>query len=118
MFFVSCFALAVFITICIVLWVKNERDFFTIMLIPTILTLSFVILLSPCNGTVIDVSKVLDSNNVVATEKDGKIEITPAFNYYILIETDGGDRFIIQVDDFNGKIGDKYTCSSWEKFNQ
>lgn len=117
MFIVSCFVLAVCITISIVLWIKGEHDFFAVMLMPTILTLMPVILLAPCKGTVIDTTKVLDSNKVIATEKDDKIEITPAFNHYILIESNSGGRFIIQVDDFDGEVGDTYTYSLWQRFN-
>lgn len=117
MFIVSCFILSVFITICIVLWIKNERDFFAVMLIPTILTLLQVILLTPFKGTVVDTIKVLDSNKVIATEKDDKIEITPAFKHYILIEGNSGSRFIIQVKDFNGEVGDTYTYSLWQRFD-
>lgn len=118
MFIVSCFVLAVFITICIVLWIKGEYDFFAVMLMPTLLTLIFVILLAPFKGTVVDTTKVLDSNKVIATEKDDKIEITPAFKHYILIENNNGGRFIIQVDDFNGKVGDTYTYTLWQKFDK
>lgn len=116
MFVVSSFVLAVFITICIVLWIKDERDFFALMLMPTLLTLIFVILLTPIKGTVIDTIKVMDSNKVIATEKDDKIEITPAFKHYILIEGNSGGRFIIQVDDFDGEVGDTYTYSLWQRF--
>ena len=118
MFLVSCFVLAVFITICIVFWIKDERDFCAVMLMPTILALLFVILLTPFKGTVINVSKVLDSNKVIATEKDDKIEITPAFNHYILIENNSGGRFIIQVDDFDGEVGDIYTYTLWQRFDK
>lgn len=118
MFIVSCFVFAVFITICIVLWIKGEHDFFALMLMPTLLTLISVILLAPLKGTVVDVSKILDSNKVIATEKDGKIEITPAFNHYILIESNSGGRFIIQVDDFDGEVGDTYTYTLWQKFDK
>lgn len=118
MFICSCFVFAVFITICIVLWIKNERDFFALMLMPTVLTLILVILLTPLKGTVVDTMKVLDSNKVVATEKDDKIEITPAFNHYILIEGNSGGRFIIQVDDFDGEVGDTYTYTLWQRFDQ
>ena len=119
MFLVSCFVLTVFITICIVFWIKNERDYLiAIMLMPTVLTLMLVILLAPFKGTVVDTMKVLDSNKVVTTEKDDKIEITPAFNHYILIENNSGGRFIIQVDDFDGEVGDTYTYTLWQRFNQ
>lgn len=119
MFLISGFILAVLITICIVLWIKNERDYlFAVMLMPTILTLFLVILLTPFKGTVIDTNKILDSNKVIATEKDDKIEITPAFNYYILIESNSGGRFIIQVDDFDGEVGDTYTYTLWQRFDQ
>ena len=118
MFVVSCFVLSIFITICVVLWIKGERDFFALMIMPTILTLIFVILLTPLKGTVIDTIKVLDSNKVIATEKDNKIEITPVFNHYILIESNSGGRFIIQVDDFDGEVGDTYTYSLWQRFDQ
>lgn len=118
MFLVSCFVLAVFITICIVLWIKGEHDFFAVMLMPTLLTLIFVILLTPIKGTVIDTIKVFDSNKIIATEKDDKIEITPAFNHYILIEGNSGGRFIIQVDDFDGEVGDTYTYTLWQKFDK
>lgn len=118
MFVVSCFVLSIFITICIVLWIKDGRDFFAIMLMPTILTLFLVILLTPFKGTVIDTNKILDSNKVIAIEKDDKIEITPAFNYYILIESNSGGRFIIQVDDFDGEVGDTYTYTLWQKFDK
>lgn len=118
MFIVGCFVLSVFITICIVLWIKREYDFFGVMLMPTLLTLIFVILVVPLKGTVIDTTKVLDSNKVIATEKDGKIEITPAFNHYILIESNSGGRFIIQVDDFDGEVGDTYTYTLWQRFDK
>lgn len=118
MFVVSCFILAVFITICIVLLVKNEHYLFGLTLIPTIFTLLIVILLTPSKGTVVDVSKILDSNKIITTEKDGKIEITPAFNHYILIESNSGGRFIIQVDDFDGEVGDTYTYTLWQKFDK
>lgn len=118
MFLVSCFVLAICLTTCIVLWIKNEHDFVAVMLIPTVLTLIPVILLAPFKGTVVDTMKILDSNKVIATEKDDKIEITPAFNYYILIEGNSGGRFIIQVDDFDGEVGDTYTYSLWQRFNQ
>lgn len=119
MFLVSCFVFAVFITICIVLWIKNERDYLiAIMLMPTVLTFILLILVAPFKGTVVDTTKILDSNKVIATEKDDKIEITPAFKHYILIENNSGGRFIIQVDDFNGEVGDTYTYSLWQRFDQ
>ena len=34
------------------------------------------------------------------------------------IENSGGGRFIIQVDDFNGEVGDTYTYSLWQRFDQ
>lgn len=117
MFLVSCFVLAICLTMCIVFWIKNERDFIAVMLIPTVLTLMTVILLAPLKGTVVDTMKILDSNKVIATEKDDKIEITPAFNYYILIENNSGGRFIVQVDDFDGEVGDTYTYSLWQRFD-
>lgn len=118
MFLVSCFMFAILITTCIVLLMKNEYYLFGLTLIPTIFTLLIVILLAPFKGTVVDTIKILDSNKVVATEKDDKIEITPDFNYYILIESNSGGRFIIQVDDFDGEVGDTYTYTLLQRLDQ
>ena len=91
--------------------VKKEYNFVAVMLIPTILTIIFTILLVPVNGTVIDVNKIISNDNVTVIEKGGKLEITPAFTYYILVETDSGNHYITQVDrEIN--IGDTYT-SPW-----
>lgn len=111
MFVFNCVALSIFMSITLVLFIKKEYSFCKLMLIPTILTIIFTILLVPVNGTVIDVNKIMSNDNVTVIEKGGKLEITPAFTYYILVETDSGNHYITQVDrEIN--IGDTYT-SPW-----
>lgn len=111
MFICSCVILSIFMTIILILVVKKEYSFVVLTLIPTILTIIFTVLLIPVSGTVIDMNKIISNDNVTVTEKGGKLEITPAFTYYILIETRGGNYYIAQVDrEIN--IGDTYT-SSW-----
>ena len=44
-------------------------------------------------------------------EKGGKLEITPAFTYYILVETRSGNHYIEEVD-YEINVGDTYT-SPW-----
>ena len=111
MFICSCVALSIFMIITLMLVVKKEYNFVAVMLIPTILTIIFTILLVPVNGTVIDMNKIMSNDNATVIEKGGKLEITPAFTYYILVETDSGNHYITQVDrEIN--IGDTYT-SPW-----
>lgn len=111
MFICSCVALSIFMIITLMLVVKKEYNFVAVMLIPTILTIIFTILLVPVNGTVIDMNKIMSNDNATVIEKGGKLEITPAFTYYILVETGSGNHYITQVDrEIN--IGDTYT-SPW-----
>lgn len=116
MFICSCVALSIFMIITLMLVVKKEYNFVAVMLIPTILTIIFTILLVPVNGTVIDVNKIMSNDNVTVIEKGGKLEITPAFTYYILVETDSGNHYITQVDrEIN--IGDTYTSPWYDTFD-
>ena len=117
MFICSCVVLSIFMTITLILVVKKEYDFFALMLMPTILTIIFTVLLIPVSGTVIDINKIISNDNVIVIEKGGKLEITPAFTYYILVETDSGNHYITQVDrEIN--IGDTYTCPLHETFSK
>lgn len=111
MFICSCVALSIFIIITLILVVKKEYNFVAVMLIPTILTIIFTTLLIPIEGTVIDMNKIISNDNVTVTEKGGKLEITPAFTYYILVETRGGNHYIEEVD-YEINVGDTYT-SPW-----
>ena len=111
MFIYSCVALSIFITIILILVVKKQYDFVVLMLMPTILAIIFTILLVPVNGTVIDVNKIISNDNVTVIEKGGKLEITPAFTYYILVETRSGNHYIEEVD-YEINVGDTYT-SPW-----
>ena len=116
MFICSCVVLSIFMTITLVLFIKKEYDFFALMLMPTILTIISTVLLIPIKGTVIDVNKIMPNDDITVTEKGGKLEITPAFTYYILVETDSGNHYIAQVDrEIN--IGDIYTCPLHETFD-
>ena len=116
MFICSCVALSIFITIILIFVVKKQYDFVVLMLMPTILAIIFTTLLAPVKGTVIDVDKIMSNDNVTVIEKGGKLEITPAFTYYILVETDSGNHYITQVDrEIN--IGDTYTCPLHETFD-
>ena len=47
MFICSCMVLSIFMTITLVLFIKKEYDFFALMLMPTILTIIFTVLLIP-----------------------------------------------------------------------
>ena len=111
MFICSCMVLSIFMTITLVLFIKKEYDFFALMLMPTILTIIFTVLLIPISGTVIDINKIISNDNVTVTEKGGKLEITPAYTYYILVETRSGNHYIEEVD-YEINIGDTYT-SPW-----
>ena len=116
MFICSCVALSIFITIALIFFIKKIYDFVVLMLMPIMLTILFVIFLVPIKGTVIDVNKIISNDNVTVIEKGGKLEITPAFTYYILVETDSGNHYIAQVDrEIN--IGDTYTCPLHETFD-
>ena len=117
MFICSCFALSIFMTITLILVVKKEYDFFALMLMPTILTIISTTLLIPIKGTVIDMSKIISNDNVTVTEKGGKLEITPAFTYYILVETHGGNHYIEEVD-YEINVGDTYTSPWYETFSK
>lgn len=117
MFICSCVALSIFMTITLVFILKKMYDFFVLTLIPTILTIIFTVLLIPVSGTIIDMNKIISNDNVTVTEKGGKLEITPTFTYYILVETDNGNHYIAQVDrEIN--IGDTYTCPLHETFGK
>ena len=117
MFICSCVALSIFITIALIFFIKKIYDFVVLMLMPIMLTILFVIFLVPIKGTVIDVNKIISNDNVTVIEKGGKLEITPAFTYYILVETDSGNHYIAQVDrEIN--IGDTYTCPLHETFGE
>lgn len=111
MFICSCVVLSIFIIITLMLVVKKEYDFVVLMLMPTILAIFFTILLVPIKGTVIDMTKIMSNDNVTVTEKGGKLEITPAFTYYILVETRSGNHYIEEVD-YEINVGDTYT-SPW-----
>lgn len=111
MFICSCVVLSIFMTITLILVVKKEYNFVAVMLMPTILTIIFTILLMPIEGTVIDVNKIISNDNVTVIEKGGKLEITPAFTYYILVETRSGNHYIEEVD-YEINIGGTYT-SPW-----
>lgn len=111
MFICSCFALSIFMTITLILVVKKKYDFVAEMLISTIAVAFFTVLLIPIEGTVIDVNKIMSNDNVTAIEKGGKLEITPAFTYYILVETRSGNHYIEEVD-YEINVGDTYT-SPW-----
>lgn len=111
MFICSCVALSIFMTITLVLFIKKEYSFCKLTLIPTIAVVFFTILLVPIKGTVIDMTKIMSNDNVTVTEKGGKLEITPAFTYYILVETRSGNHYIEEVD-YEINVGDTYT-SPW-----
>ena len=111
MFVFNCVALSIFMSITLVLFIKKEYDFFALMLMPTILIIIFTTLLIPIEGTVIDMNKIISNDNVTVIEKGGKLEITPAFTYYILVETRSGNHYIEEVD-YEINIGDTYT-SPW-----
>lgn len=111
MFVFNCVALSIFMPITLVLFIKKEYDFFALMLMPTILTIIFTVLLIPVSGTVIDINKIISNDNVTVIEKGGKLEITPAFTYYILVETRSGNHYIEEVD-YEINVGDTYT-SPW-----
>ena len=111
MFIFNCVALSIFMSITLVLFIKKEYDFFALMLTPTILIIIFTILLIPIKGTVIDVNKIMPNDDITVTEKGGKLEITPAFTYYILVETRSGNHYIEEVD-YEINVGDTYT-SPW-----
>ena len=111
MFICSCVALSIFMTITLILVVKKQYDFVVLMLMPTILAIIFTTLLVPVEGTVIDMNKIISNDNVTVTEKGGKLEITPAYTYYILVEIDGGNHYIEEVD-YEINVGDTYT-SPW-----
>ena len=111
MFICSCVALSIFMTITLIFVIKKRYDFAVLMLIPIILTVIFTTLLVPVSGTVIDVNKIISNDNVTVIEKGGKLEITPAFTYYILVETDSGNHYIEEVD-YEINVGDTYT-SPW-----
>ena len=117
MFICSCFVLSIFMTITPILVVKKEYDFVALMLTPTILTIIFTILLIPIKGTVIDVNKIMPNDDITVTEKGGKLEITPAFTYYILVETRNGNHYIEEVD-YEINVGDTYTCPLHETFGK
>lgn len=111
MFICSCVVLSIFMTITLIFVIKKEYDFVALMVMPTILAIFFTILLVPIKGTVIDVNKIISNDNVTVIEKGDKLEITPTFTYYILVETDSGNHYITQIDrEIN--IGDTYT-SPW-----
>ena len=111
MFIYSCVALSIFMAITLIFVVKKQYDFVVLMLMPIILAIIFTILLVPVNGTVIDVNKIISNDNVTVIEKGGKLEITPAFTYYILVETRSGNHYIEEVD-YEINVGDTYT-SPW-----
>ena len=116
MFICSCFALSIFMTITLVLFIKKEYIFGKLTILPTIAVAFFTVLLVPIKGTVIDVNKIMPNDDITVTEKGGKLEITPAFTYCILVETDSGNHYITQVDrEIN--IGDTYTCPLHETFD-
>lgn len=116
MFICSCVALSIFMTIILILVIQKEYSYAVLALIPTILAIIFTTLLRPIEGTVIDMNKIISNDNVTVIEKGGKLEITPAFTYYILVETDSGNHYIAQVDrEIN--IGDTYTCPLHETFD-
>lgn len=116
MFICSCVALSIFIIITLVLVVKKEYNFVALMLMPIILTIIFTTLLIPIEGTVIDMTKIISSDDVTVTEKGGKLEITPTFTYYILVETHDGNHYIEEVD-YEINVGDTYTCPLHETFD-
>ena len=111
MFICSCVALSIFMSITLILVVTKKYNFVAEMLISTILAIIFTTLLIPIEGTVIDVNKIMSNDNVTAIEKGGKLEITPAFTYYILVETRNGNHYIEEVD-YEINVGDTYT-SPW-----
>lgn len=111
MFICSCVVLSIFMTITLILVVKKKYNFVAEMLISTILAIIFTTLLIPIEGTVIDVNKIISNDNVTVIEKGGKLEITPAFTYYILVETHSGNHYIEEVD-YEINVGDTYT-SPW-----
>ena len=117
MFICSCVVLSIFITITLILVVKEKYIFVAPMLIPIIFTIIFTILLMPIEGTVIDVNKIMSNDNVTAIEKGGKLEITPAFTYYILVETDSGNHYIEEVD-YEINVGDTYTSPWYDTFGK
>lgn len=116
MFVFNCVALSIFMSITLVLFIKKEYIFGKLTILPTIAVAFFTVLLIPVSGTVIDMNKIISNDNVTVIEKGGKLEITPAFTYYILVETDSGNHYITQIDrEIN--IGDTYTCPLHETFN-
>ena len=115
MFNCSCLVLGIFMTITLIFVTKKKYDIAALMLVPTMLVISFTILLAPIKGTVIDMNKIISNDNTIVTEKNGKLEITPAFTYYILVETHNEIHYIIQVD-HEINIGDTYTGSLYNTF--
>lgn len=111
MFVFNCVALSIFMSITLVLFIKKEYIFCKLTILPTIAVAFFTVLLVPIEGTVIDMSKIMSNDNVTAIEKGGKLEITPAFTYYILVETRSGNHYIEEVD-YEINVGDTYT-SPW-----
>lgn len=111
MFVFNCVALSIFMSITLVFFIKKEYIFGKSMILPTITVALFTVLLIPIKGTVIDMSKIISNDNVTVTEKGGKLEITPAFTYYILVETRSGNHYIEEVD-YEINVGDTYT-SPW-----
>lgn len=111
MFIFNCVALSIFMIITLILIIKKKCDFVVLMLTPTIALAFFTVLLVPVKGTVIDMNKIMSNDNVTVTEKGGKLEITPAYTYYILVEIDGGNHYIEEVD-YEINVGDTYT-SPW-----
>ena len=115
MFICSCVVLSIFMTITLILVVKKKYNFVVEMLISTILAIIFTTLLIPIEGTVIDVNKIISNDNVTVIEKGGKLEITPAFTYYILVETRSGNHYIEEVD-YEINVGDTYTSPWYDTF--
>ena len=111
MFVFNCVALSIFMSITLVLFIKKEYIFGKLTILPTIAVAFFTVLWVPIKGTVIDMNKIISNDNVTVTEKGGKLEITPAFTYYILVETRGGNHYIEEVD-YEINVGDTYT-SPW-----
>ena len=116
MFNCSCLILGIFMTVTFIFVIKKRYDFATLMLIPTVFVISFVILLVPIKGIVIDMNKIISNDNTIVIEKNGKLKFTPAFTYYILVETDGGNHYIIQTD-HEIDIGDTYIGSLYNTFS-
>ena len=111
MFVFNCVALSIFMSITLVLFIKKEYIFGKLTILPTIAVAFFTVLLVPVKGTVIDMNKIMSNDTVIVTEKGGTLEITPAYTYYILVETRSGNHYIEEVD-YEIKIGDTYT-SPW-----